>query len=425
MDRKKIIVCFSLPENMECKRKFEETNVVESTDMNVTKKKKMNVVLPSVDEQPSTSRPNNSVEFEKTGSSKSTRYENLETSRSPCSSRDEIYDDGQKPCSSRVSRINNNNNGITIRGNNMLIRRNNNSDEFVDELDRTLTNNMNRYSADVAVNDEESEPEDYALLRRNKSINYKLYMKYGYCFIDVPVDKFKSYRMMTKAFGYEYNRTNDFLRNGGILNVLQFERPFFCFWEHGLELYFPRTETPKDKPIKLVIKRTHCVEHEFQCPMSVNTSNPCRFQVNFESGSAATFLVAGYLRSRKINVRGTSMFISNSIELDNSRRIETTKFHVSDQLTIKNIRLNVYLMHTCFHNDCGVGEIDEPFEGMPRTYSMCSRIERVSEIKEEYNKLRCYAYGRGIQGTYHEATNTIFLSSWHVTDIFIIYPSKI
>lgn len=287
--------------------------------------------------------------------------------------------------------------------------------------EKTLLDDMDKYSAEVDVKDDESDDETKNTLAELKKISHISgdYAPQSYCLMEVPMDKYKPYNTFTSLLGYTFNKENNFLRNGGVMSLLQQERPFFCFWEHGLELLFPRTECNFQRKVKVLLKRTHCAEHEFQCPFNRTSPTPCRTIVSYEDGASATFIVSGYLRCRKVNIN-TKTFTSYSIELENAHRIIASKFNVSDQLTIKATRMNVHLIRSCSHKECGVGVSEAPFEGMLPIYRMCNRVETVTEIKDDYNMARCYAYGRGIQGSYFGANNTIYLATWVITDLYIV-----
>lgn len=243
------------------------------------------------------------------------------------------------------------------------------------------------------------------------NINPKLYMIPGYIYLQVPTDKYTAYSQMTDTFGYKFDDTNNFLLNGGIMDVLRLERPFFSFWEHGLTIFMTRMNMQNDRTKQFLFKRQHCIEHPFMCKRA---ETDCRYEIQCSPGSSMSYMFAGVFRSYK------SQFTSYFIELDNANKIEASGFNIAPNLTVKSHCLNVYVLNKCTHVACGVGKGVAPFPGMPIIYQMCSAIERQSLFREEFNGKRCYAYGKGISGTFHEKSQTIYLTSWNLTDLFIL-----
>lgn len=290
-----------------------------------------------------------------------------------------------------------------------------------ENVEQELYTEMEKYTTDVIFDEEIGDADQNHELKEYKNINYKLYQRKGFLYIGLPIDKYKSYMKMTEIFGYEFNKTNEFLRSGGIVDVLHIERPFFCFWEHGLDLYFHKMDISSEKYKKFLFRRKHCAQHEFQCPNSVKPGEkPCNLVKECIGSDSFTYFFSGILRSRANNAKNKT-FTSYSIQLDNCYKIESANYFVSNTLTIKNVFCNISLLNKCEHVDCGLGVNPAPiFEGMPPTYKMCSKITKLNELKPTFDMKRVYAYGKGISGNIHESSNTIYLSTWNLNDLFIV-----
>lgn len=331
--------------------------------------------------------------------------------------------------------------------------------------DNSLINDMDKYAIEVTLDDENDNDEhnnSYKEFMSLKNVNHSLYNHTAYDLINMPTNKYHAYQKLTKYIGYDYNKTNDFLCNGGIMNVLQQEVPFYCFWKHSLTIYLqsvvpnnfdvpvgrisPRIAEERSfendrfpsiykknmqsctndrnssgivrRPnVNLLIKTSHCAEHEIQCPTNFGPDiKKCRIVRECITGDSFSYMMSGILKVNKIP------FVSYSIELNNSRRIETREINVSNQINLKKVR-NIYLMNKCKHDRCRVIENDIPFPGMQRIYNMCSEIERVDRIEKityDYNSKECYIYGKSLYGNYHEPSRTVYMLTWAVDELYIV-----
>ena len=241
--------------------------------------------------------------------------------------------------------------------------------------------------------------------------NMKNYMNDAISWIERPLDKYKSYSLLTRAFGYEYNSSNSFLRHGGIFDLLRVESTFFNFWEHGLNIFIG-TNMGTHSIYPLYCTRRVCNDHEFVCKPSSN----CKIEETGAAGSSMTFFVAGVFRAVK------TTFPSFFIELSNCCRIEMATKNVANTLSIKNTCTPcTHYLTACKHTDCGVGVSVTPFDGMDCLYNICSRINYSFQapLREDYNGKFCYVRGKGLAGKYHTASNTIYITTWDITDLYI------
>lgn len=275
---------------------------------------------------------------------------------------------------------------------------------------------MNNYSAEIldsvvsAVDDYEREFAGFS------GFDPSLYIPVPYLFIPTPMDKYNSYRELTEKMGYEYNSNNGFLRNCGIMTVMCREKPLFRFWDHGVCIYLPSVNNPVEKTWKFLLKLSMCKKHEFQCIPGID--NDCVIERKCVPSTNCSYMIAGIFRSRSVTSAAKN-FQTYQIELDNSRRIETGTVNISDLLTIKGSGTHVYLLNKCDHKNCRAGASSVPFPEMKQVYHSCSEIGKRGDLKAEYNGRRCFGYGKGIEGSYHDNTNTVFLATWRMIDLYI------
>lgn len=295
----------------------------------------------------------------------------------------------------------------------------------LDEEEQELHNEFDQYIAHVDdddnVNDNSNEVNVVANIATASSNiirhpsarpkNMNNYMSDAISWIERPLDKYKSYSLLTRAFGYEYNSSNSFLRHGGIFDLLRIESTFFNFWEHGLNIFIG-TNMGTHSIYPLYFTRRVCNDHEFVCKPSSN----CKIEEIGAAGSSMTFFVAGVFRAVK------TTFPSFFVELSNCCRIEMATKNVANTLSIKNTCTPcTHYLTACKHTDCGVGVSITPFDGMDCLYNICSRINYSFQapLREDYNGKFCYVRGKGLAGKYHTASNTIYITTWDITDLYI------
>lgn len=286
-------------------------------------------------------------------------------------------------------------------------------DQYIAHVDDDNVNNLNDN------NDNSNEVNVVANITNNNIIrhpnarpkNMKNYMTDAISWIERPLDKYKSYSLLTRAFGYEYNSSNSFLRHGGIFDLLRVESTFFNFWEHGLNIFIG-TNMGAHSIYPLYFTRRVCNDHEFVCKPLSN----CKIEETGAAGSSMTFFVAGVFRAVK------TTFPSFFVELSNCCRIEMATKNVANTLSIKNTCTPcTHYLTACKHTDCGVGVSITPFDGMDCLYNICSRINNSFQapLREDYNGKFCYVRGKGLAGKYHTASNTIYITTWDITDLYI------
>ena len=277
-----------------------------------------------------------------------------------------------------------------------------------------LLTGMARYSANIA----NIQPAgNYAVeFAPYTGFDHTAYVPEPFLYMPIPTDKYNPYRELTLKMGYEYNSTNSFLRNSGVMSVMCREKPNFVFWEHGIELYLPSVNNPKDKTWKFLFKLSWCHKHEFQC--LPDDDEACVIKKTHIPSQNCTYLVCGIFRSRTI-VQPTKSFVTYQIEMDNARRIETGSVNISDLLTIKGTNIGVFLLNKCDHKKCSAGGSSMPFPEMKKVYNKCSEIGQRGDMKTEYNGRRCFGFGKGMEGSYHGNTNTVFLATYRMIDLYI------
>lgn len=280
----------------------------------------------------------------------------------------------------------------------------------------TLLNGMAKYAEDiVAIPSTPVSEYDREFGTEKKGFDHSAYVPVPYVFIPMPSNKFHLYNELTTKLGYSLESKNNFLRNSGIMSVMCREKPVFRFWDHGLTLYMPSINNPCDRTYKFLFKTSMCTAHEFECQ---ELKGPCEISHEFSPSQTMTFLVSGVFKSRKI-ASATKSFQTFQIELENSRRIETCSVNISDLLTIKGNNTRVFLLKRCDHKSCAASAPSVPFPGMDMIYHKCSEISPQSEMKADYSGFRCFGYGKGIEGSYHENSNTVFLATWRMIDLYI------
>lgn len=315
----------------------------------------------------------------------------------------------------------NNNNGDNSGGHGIV---NNNvapvSRELV-EAEADFQNNLQVYSATVALQEHAEDDHD---LMKFKSVAHHLYAKTQLIIIDMPRDKFKSYMKMVQYFGYEMRQDRGYLLNGGFLNVLRITRPFFTFWDHGLSIYFHKGDDIGDKFKIFLFKRSHCSAHKYICPE--NNYNDCIISEEVKDNSSASFFFTGILRARTQTVMNQSSknqtFTALSVQLDNGCIVETVKFNISNTLTLKKAPQTVKRLKLCDHRSCGSGIVTQMLD-LPDMYSECSQISQSNNVLTvQDDSKRVYFHCKGIFGNLHENSNTLYLYTFDISDMFIVDP---
>lgn len=284
--------------------------------------------------------------------------------------------------------------------------------------EENLLNNMNNYIHHVEVTEEENEKYYEDLTHDLKkqlgegSINFS---RESFKLISTPTDQFIKYQIFLKHFGYTVDEKNfNYLRNNGIYNVLKLEKPIFSFWQTGLWIYPMKMEmVDVTKYPRFVFRTNYCSKHEYDCN---EKKNECIYEDIYTKGDSFSFLFSGVFRAREINKK----FWSYHVELNYSEKIEKKGYNIMNTLTIKNTPENIYKFDaTCSHNDC-ITNNAPLIEGMPKIYKVCSKITKTVKFDGTLNNKKCFVYGSSIQGQFHKQTNTFYLSTYHVTDIFFV-----
>lgn len=294
------------------------------------------------------------------------------------------------------------------------------------ELEKTITQSLDEYVTEITVIDTYNTDEEYKRnveeLQSFRNVDYKSYCPGSHLMIERPINKILQYRKMTKTFGYEFNKENAFLRRGGILDVLDLEKPFFCFWEHGLEFFTHKNAFDiNEKYQKFLIKRISCSKHEFKCPHpeDVGPDDQCKIVKDCMPSGSVTFLITGTLRMR---INNEKKFKSFHIQLENGQRIDAPNgIKIADQISIGS-DTTVHIINACDHEKCDLGE-QSVIEGMPKIYNMCKNImknQRLNDIKIDVNMKRVYLYGKGLSGKYYRPTGVTYLTTYEVIDMYIV-----
>lgn len=281
-----------------------------------------------------------------------------------------------------------------------------------------LDDEIENYTAELNDLDEAangSGGNDVSELLKFSNVNHRLYQNKGYRWMNLPEDKYQVYNDLTRRFGYEYESKNQFLCNNGIIDILHLQRPFFCYWENGLDLYLPSAHANQhnDKTVNFMFKRSICRTHDLKCDR--NCEEKCNIEYACESGATMKYMVSGIFR-----VFNKISFTSYSIELDETIRVETPHMNVANTLSINNKNVKIHLLTRCRHDgSCGIGDDFQPFAHMTPVKKLCNKIESPSKFSEDYNYKRCVAYGKGIVGKLYSQTNTVYPTTYNLTDLFI------
>lgn len=284
-----------------------------------------------------------------------------------------------------------------------------------DVVAKKLAQDIEQYTTELSDTNTPDEYED-SELRKFERVNYRQYMSKGMMIIPTPKDKFQPYRMLTEHFGYAYNKTNSFLLDGGIYDILQLSRPFFSFWEHGLTVYLPRMDMDSNRLRNIMFKRSTCVKHKYRCG---NNEDECDIREECESGASIKFFIAGTFRSYMSNSSGKK-FTSYTIELDDCLRTESQDVSIANSISLNRKTQNIHILKKCKHENCGAGVENQAFDDMPPMRSVCGSIEHGTSFSDSMNNKRVYAFGKGITGSLHKVTRTIYLNTWNLTDLYVI-----
>lgn len=279
-------------------------------------------------------------------------------------------------------------------------------DDILNE--EALTKKLDEYTEEL---NDASNIDVVSELEAYEHIHHGLYEPRGKKLIPMPTDKYNSYGKFVKMFGFRYSNDNRFLLNNGILDVLQVGQPSFCFWEHGLDIYLPKVDMFDDKSKNLVFKTSKCTTHPFKC----SPSEPCEIVETCEPGSTLKYFFSGTFRALQ-NPKFTSYYI----ELDNCARIESPSINIASSLTLHGANISINVLERCKHDGCGVGDFESPFPDMAAIRKLCPRIDVISAMSDTYAGKRCFAYGRGINGNFHKQSSTLFLNTWHLSDLYIV-----
>lgn len=292
------------------------------------------------------------------------------------------------------------------------------------EVEKEVNKTLDDCARDVVCGDLDPDfLRDVEELRSYKNVDYRSYRPGAHVMIERPTDKVMSYRKMTRVFGFEFNSKNEFLRRGGILNVLELERPFFAFWEHGLEFFSHIHDIAQtnEKYQKFLVKRTSCVKHEFRCPHphDAKPDDMCVIVSDVLPSTSAIIFISGTLRVR---VNAAQKFKSFNIQLDNSQRIDSANgVKIADQVSI-SAETTVHIINSCNHENCEIGEDPDAFPGM-KAYRMCKNIvknQKLNDVKIDVDMKRCYMYGKGLSGKLYKPTNTTYLTTYEVKEMYIV-----
>lgn len=249
-------------------------------------------------------------------------------------------------------------------------------------------------------------------------INPKLYQPTGVTWINRPENRYKTYNKFTTLFGYAYSEWK-ILLDDGILNVLDLPKPFYTFWNKGLDVYLPAAniDFEKSKTYSVAFKSHYCKTHPFKC----EGDGECEIVYTAEKGDSMKFFIAGILKINK------GQYSSWYIDINEGNCIEspTSDTSMASTLTLgfaENI--DVYELSNCNHLNCTVGEEINDL-GLPTTYKKCTRINLKYKLESErHNRKRCFAFGSGIKVKYATTNNTLYATTFKISEMYIICDSS-
>lgn len=278
--------------------------------------------------------------------------------------------------------------------------------------EQQLENELNKYTTEL------TEPTTVCIVNSEldafENIKIDEFEPIGLRWLDYPQNKYKMYNKMTSDFGHPYSNDSKYLADDGMLDILDLPRSFHSFWKTGLDIYLPKNKGFYDDKLRInaVFRSVICDAHKLKC-----TDNGCKLVYNAQLGQTMKYSVSGILKMRQ-NAKFATFFI----EIDEATNLESSNVKINNTLTINDAHCTVHLLQKCDHINCKLQEDYIIIDGIPPVKRICSNIvtKPKAGLHKDYESKQCYIFGTGMIGKYSEKYKSIYLTTYKVSDIYIV-----